>query len=307
MRLASVRTGEAVRLGAITDDQESVAILPAPLGTVDDIVRGGPSAVRQASDAAAETEPIPLSDVRLVAPLRRFNRDILCTGWNYLDHFYESRGKREGQEPVEMPAHPTFFSKAPGTVVGPTDSIAYDAALSAKWDYEAEVAIVIGLDGRSIPEEKAAEHIFGYLVANDVSQRDMQRAHGGQWLKGKSVDQTMPLGPWVTTADEVADPDDLLVECELNGSVLQQAFTSDMAFSYQRIVAELSRGMTLRAGDVVLTGTPSGIGNAREPAIFLGAGDMLVTRVAGLGELRNRLVEHPLTEPDTGEPGRLGR
>jgi 2-keto-4-pentenoate hydratase/2-oxohepta-3-ene-1,7-dioic acid hydratase in catechol pathway len=188
-----------------------------------------------------------------------------------------------------LPEHPTFFSKGPDTVVGPTDPIAFDAALSSKWDYEAEVAIVIGKDGRSIREEDAMSHIFGYLVANDVSQRDLQRAHGGQWLKGKSIDATMPLGPWVTTAEDVADPADLLVECLLNGQVMQHASTKEMAFSYATIIAELSRGMTLRRGDVVLTGTPSGIGNAREPAVFLRAGDELVTRVSGLGTLHNRL------------------
>lgn len=302
MRLASVRTDAALSSAAVTADLTSVAILPPELGAVDDIVRGGPPAWKAARQAAAHAKQVSTADVRFAAPLRRFNRDILCTGWNYLDHFFESRGKREGQEPTEMPAHPTFFSKAPGTVIGPTDPIAYDAILSAKWDYEAEVALVIGLDGRSIPEQRAAEHIFGYFVANDVSQRDLQRAHGGQWLKGKSVDHTMPIGPWITTPDEVADPADLLVECEVNGTVLQRASTADMAFSYARLVAELSWGMTLRAGDVVLTGTPSGVGNAREPAVFLNAGDDVVTRVAGLGELRNHVAACSLTQPGPDVP-----
>jgi 2-keto-4-pentenoate hydratase/2-oxohepta-3-ene-1,7-dioic acid hydratase in catechol pathway len=152
---------------------------------------------------------------------------------------------------------------------------------------------VIGKDGRSIPEAEALDHIFGYFLANDVSQRDLQRAHGGQWLKGKSIDQTMPIGPWVTTADEV-DAMDLPLVCEVNGQTLQNASTSQMAFSIARIIAELSAGMTLRAGDVVLTGTPSGIGNAREPAIFLAAGDEVVVRSGPLGELRNTVTQTPL-------------
>lgn len=302
MRLASVRIDAGVFAAVVAADLESVAILPRDLGTIDDIIRGGPSTWESARHAAAGAKLIPTADVRFEAPLRSFNRDILCTGWNYLDHFFESRGKREGQEPVEVPAHPTFFSKAPGTVIGPTDPIAYDAGFSSKWDYEAEVALVIGLEGRSIPEEKAAEHIFGYFVANDVSQRDVQRAHGGQWLKGKSADQTMPIGPWITTPDELVDASDLLIEGEVNGTVLQRASTADMAFSYTRLIAELSWGMTLLAGDVILTGTPSGIGNARDPAIFLGPGDDVVTRVAGLGELRNKVAEYPLTQPDRGVP-----
>jgi len=137
--------------------------------------------------------------------------------------------------------------------------------------------------------------VFGYLVANDVSQRDLQRAHGGQWLKGKSIDATMPLGPWLTTADEIDDVTGLQITCELNGEVLQDASVKDMAYPIPRLIAELSRGMTLRAGDVLLTGTPSGIGNAREPQIFLGDGDVVVTRVSNLGTLRNKVVRTRLT------------
>lgn len=295
MRLASVGVAGTWYAGAVTADHTGVAVLPAELGTVDDLIRGGAAALDAARRAEREAEVVALTEVSLGPPLRRFNRDVLCTGWNYVDHFYESQGKRQGQDPGRLPDHPTFFSKGPDTVVGPREDIAYDAALSTQWDYEAEVALVIGADGRSIPEERAMAHVAGFCLANDVSLRDLQRAHGGQWLKGKSVDRTMPLGPWITTADEVVDPRDLLLECELNGTLLQHASTSAMAFSYERIIAELSHGMTLRAGDVVLTGTPSGIGHAREPAVRLAAGDVLVTRATGLGELRNRLVEHPLT------------
>jgi 2-keto-4-pentenoate hydratase/2-oxohepta-3-ene-1,7-dioic acid hydratase in catechol pathway len=295
MKLASLTVGGVRRAGAVNEADATVALLPGSVGTVDDIVRGGPAALDAARAAVAGAETRRLSEVRLESPLHRFNRDILCTGWNYWDHFEESKGKREGQDPASRPEHPTFFTKGPDTVIGPVDDIAYDPAVSAKWDYEAEIALVIGRDGRSIPEEKALEHVFGYLVANDVSQRDLQRAHGGQWLKGKSIDATMPLGPWLTTSDEIDDIGGLQVRCELNGRLLQNASSAQMAFSIPRIIAELSHGMTLRAGDVVLTGTPSGIGNAREPQIFLGYGDVVVTRVSGLGELRNRVTLTQLT------------
>ncbi|NEW69167.1 fumarylacetoacetate hydrolase family protein [Streptomyces rhizosphaericus] len=296
MKLASFTVSGVRRAGVVDEAARTVAVLPAEVGTVDDIVRGGEAALAVARTAAAGTDDVrPLAEVRLESPLHRFNRDILCTGWNYWDHFEESRGKREGQDPVSRPEHPTFFTKGPNTVIGPFDDIAHDPELSAKWDYEAEIALVIGRDGRSIPEEKALDHVVGYLVANDVSQRDLQRAHGGQWLKGKSIDATMPLGPWLTTADEIDDLADLRVRCEVNGRLLQNASSAQMAFSFARIIAELSHGMTLRAGDVVLTGTPSGIGNAREPQIFLGDGDLVVTRVGGLGELRNRVRRTRLT------------
>jgi 2-keto-4-pentenoate hydratase/2-oxohepta-3-ene-1,7-dioic acid hydratase in catechol pathway len=293
MRLAAVRQAGSWVIGLVEPDLENVRLLDPDVGTVDDAVRGHVVSGRL-SEAAAQVQPVSLATVELGAPVQRFNRDVLCTGWNYLDHFFESMGKREGQDPDAMPAHPTFFTKGPDTVVGPFDSLAYDRDLSAKWDYEAEIALVIGKDGRSISEKDAWDHIFGYTIANDISQRDLQRAHGGQWLKGKSIDQTMPLGPWITTGDEIDDIGAIPIECEVNGTLLQNATVNDMAFSIPRLVAELSRGMTLRAGDVVLTGTPSGIGNAREPAVFLSAGDVVVTRAGILGELRNTLTARSL-------------
>lgn len=291
MRLATVLVDGKEHLAAVYD--HGVAVLPASAPTLDDVVRGGPEALAAIRHDLGDV--VPLGSVQLVAPLRGFRRDILCTGWNYWDHFEESSGKREGQDPADRPRHPTFFTKGPDTVIGPHDPIAFDPAISAKWDYEAEVALVIGKDGRSIPEERAWEHVFGFCVANDVSQRDLQRRHGGQWLKGKSIDATMPLGPWITTTDEIDDPYALTVRCLVNGEQLQEASTAQVAFRFERIIAELSWGMTLRAGDVILTGTPSGIGNAREPQVFLQPGDEVVTEVSGLGELRNRVVARELS------------
>lgn len=294
MRLAAVRREQGWAIGLVEPDLRSVRVLDPALGTVDDVVRGliGVDGLRA---EAASVAPVALAAEHLGSPVQRFNRDVLCTGWNYLDHFYESMGKREGQDPESMPAHPTFFTKGPDTVIGPYDPIAFDSSLSAKWDYEAEIALVIGKDGRSIPEADAWSHVFGYTLANDVSQRDLQRAHGGQWLKGKSIDSTMPLGPWITTIEEIEDVTAVPIECEVNGTVLQSALVSDMAFTIPRLISELSHGMTLRAGDIVLTGTPSGIGNAREPAVFLARGDVVVTRAGRLGELRNTVTATNLT------------
>ncbi|GAA1554803.1 fumarylacetoacetate hydrolase family protein [Kribbella hippodromi] len=234
-------------------------------------------------------ERIPYSEGILRAPLRRFRRDILCTGWNYWDHFEESKGKREGQD-VDRPEHPTFFTKGPDVVIGPYDDIAYDPALSAKWDYEAEVALVIGRTGKNIPVSRALDHVWGYMLANDVSQRDLQRAHGGQWLKGKSIDDTMPLGPWIVTADELGDPQDIHLQCLVNGEIRQDASTKQMAYDVATLISELSFGMTLRPGDLLLTGTPAGIGNAREPQVFLQEGDEIITRADKLGSLRNKVA-----------------
>jgi 2-keto-4-pentenoate hydratase/2-oxohepta-3-ene-1,7-dioic acid hydratase in catechol pathway len=295
VRLATVAHHGAERVGVLAGDAELV-LLPAG-GDLVDLVAAGEAGLAEAERAAARRqEVVALPEVRLLAPVRRFRRDILCAGWNYWDHFDEGIGLREGQE-VSRPEHPTFFTKGPDTVVGPADPIAFDPRLSAKWDYEAELAVVIGRAGRSIPAGLAERHVFGYTLANDVSQRDLQRAHGGQWLKGKSIDGTMPLGPWVVTVDELGCPPDLRIQCLVNGDLRQDARTTQMAFDLPTLISELSYGMTLRPGDLLLTGTPAGVGAGRNPQQFLAEGDEVVVRAAGLGELRNRLVAADLAGP----------
>jgi 2,4-didehydro-3-deoxy-L-rhamnonate hydrolase len=288
MRFASILTGGSYR-PAIVDGGDLI-FLPDRYPDLVAFIEAGEEGMRQARAlaGAAGSERVPLAGRVLGPPITRFRRDVLCTGWNYWDHFEESRGKREGQD-VDRPSAPTFFTKAPGVVIGPNDPIAFDARISKKWDYEAEVAVIIGRGGRSIPEGRAGEHIFGYCLANDISQRDLQRRHGGQWLKGKSIDATMPLGPFIVTPDELDIPE-VRLQCVLNGAVLQDALVKQMAFPIPALIAELSLGMSLYPGDVLLTGTPSGIGNAREPQIFLTEGDEVVVRAEGLGELSNRLA-----------------
>ncbi|WP_449257203.1 fumarylacetoacetate hydrolase family protein [Bosea sp. (in: a-proteobacteria)] len=286
MKLGSIDHEGCPRLVAL--DGEALVLLPKAFGDLVDVATGGAEALAALAAAAAapDAQRLPLT-TGLGAPIRRFRRDILCTGWNYHAHFDESVGKRGAHE-VERPEAPTFFTKGPDVVIGPTDAIAYDARLSACWDYEAEVALVIGRTIRSPSSQEAQAAVFGYCLANDVSQRDLQRRHGGQWLKGKSIDDTMPLGPFLVTADEV-DIGAITLECFVNGELRQRASTAQMAFPVGELLAELARGMTLRPGDVVLTGTPAGIGSARTPPVFLQAGDEVVVRGSGLGELRNRL------------------
>ncbi|WP_116953415.1 fumarylacetoacetate hydrolase family protein [Jiangella endophytica] len=293
MRLARVELADRPRLASVAADG-ALEVLPEELGDVDDYVRGDDEHRARIAAAVGSGMPHPAGSLPLLAPLARFRRDILCTGWNYWDHFEESRGKREGQDPLAPPEHPTFFTKGPDTVIGPYDDIAFDPELSTKWDYEAEIVVVIGQDGRSIDEAAAWQHIVGFCLANDVSQRDLQRAHGGQWLKGKSIDRTMPLGPWLTTVDEIDEVDALPIACDLDGRRMQEATVAQMAFTIPRLIAELSRGMTLRAGDVLLTGTPAGIGNAREPQVFLADGNEITTLGGPLGELRNRVARTTL-------------
>lgn len=299
LRLGTVQVNGATRAACLLDDGR-VRLLPSALGDVLDIVSRGPDfAAELRVLCAGPGETVALAEAKVLSPLQRFRRDVLCTGWNYWDHFYESEGKREGQD-VPKPDAPTFFTKGPGTAIAPCDPIAFDRQVSAKWDYEAEIVVIIGLRGRSVPQDKAMDHVWGYCLANDVSQRDLQRRHGGQWLKGKSIDATMPLGPWIVHRDDIA-VDGLAFECELNGTLMQRASVSDMAFPIPELISELSFGMTLEAGDVLLTGTPSGIGNARTPPVFLADGDRVIVRGAGLGELDNRMTATDLSSYRKGE------
>lgn len=288
--LARVRTGEVVYVALI--DGGGATLLPEFDGSMVDLIEGGRLSEARALAGRPDRLRLPLAAVELLAPIDRFRRDVLCAGWNYWAHFDESKGKREGQD-VDRPAAPTFFTKAPGAVIGPNDPIGWDPRISAKWDYEAEIAVIIGTTCRSVAASAALDHVFGYCLANDISQRDLQRRHGGQWLKGKSIDATMPLGPWIIPAD-IVTPDDVQLRCLVNGDVRQSASTKQMAFSFAELIAEASFGMTLHAGDVLLTGTPAGIGNAMDPPRFLAEGDEVVVRATGMGELRNRLVRADL-------------
>jgi 2-keto-4-pentenoate hydratase/2-oxohepta-3-ene-1,7-dioic acid hydratase in catechol pathway len=249
----------------------------------------GALGVAQAALDAHDAERVRLQDHRLLSPIGRFRRDVLCTGWNYWDHFEEGRGKRNDSVD-KRPDAPTFFTKSPDVVIGPTDPIAFDPRISHKWDYEAELVVVIGKAGRSIPAARAMDHVFGFCLANDVSARDLQRRHGGQWLKGKSIDGTMPLGPYVVTRDEIDLPQ-VRLECFVNGEKRQDALVSQMAFPVPELIAELSFGMTLQPGDILLTGTPAGVGYARTPPLHLKAGDEVIVRGTGLGELRNVVTQ----------------
>ncbi|HEX2553038.1 MAG TPA: fumarylacetoacetate hydrolase family protein [Microvirga sp.] len=288
MKLFCARHRNAVRTGIVLG--EEAALLPERFDDLVAIIEGGKEALTEVGRLAEarDAERTSLADLELLSPIRRFRRDVLCTGWNYWDHFEEGQGKREGQDAKERPKAPTFFTKSPDTVIGPRDPIAFDDRLSSRWDYEAELVAVFGRTGRSIPAAQAMDHVFGFCLANDVSQRDLQRRHGGQWLKGKSIDGTMPLGPYIVTPDELDLPR-VRLQCLVNGEERQNAVIAQMAFPLEELIAELSFGMTVRAGDILLTGTPSGVGYARTPPLLLTEGDEVVVRAEGLGELRNRL------------------
>jgi 2-keto-4-pentenoate hydratase/2-oxohepta-3-ene-1,7-dioic acid hydratase in catechol pathway len=281
----------APRPGLVTSANRVVDI-PAALGagestaTMLGIIRAGAPMLEKlrALESNASASSAALADVKLHAPIPRPAKNVFCVGWNYLEHFEE--GAKKLQENRELPKHPVFFSKATTAVTGPFDSVPFDAAISTSLDWEVELGLIIGPGGKNIAEPDAMRHVWGYTVINDVSWRDLQRRHGGQWHKGKSLDGTCPMGPWIVTAGEL-DPTNLRVTCRVNGVTKQDSNTKFLYFKLPRLVSELSAGMTLEAGDIISTGTPEGVGFARTPPEFMKPGDLLETEIEGIGVMRN--------------------
>ncbi|HQO27048.1 MAG TPA: fumarylacetoacetate hydrolase family protein, partial [Acidobacteriota bacterium] len=197
--------------------------------------------------------------------------------------------RARGRE-LRLPERPQFFTKATTAVNGPHGDIPLDPRVTAQLDWEVELAVVIGRAGKNIPKAAAMDHVFGYTVLNDVSARDVQSNHGGQFFKGKSLDGACPMGPWIVTADELTDPHRLRLTSRVNGAVKQDASTAEFIFDIPTLIEWLSLGLTLLPGDVLATGTPSGVGFARTPPEFLQPGDVVECAIEGIGGIRNRIV-----------------
>ena len=222
----------------------------------------------------------PLESVTLDAPLRPGK--IIAIGLNYRQHAAESG--------VEPPSAPLIFAKFPSSVVGPTAEIVVDRRLTQSVDWEVELGVVIGASMRNVAPERALDHVFGYTVVNDVSARDAQSGDG-QWVRAKSMDTFCPLGPVVVGAEEIADPQALRLWTCVNGELMQDANTEDMIFGVAELLAYCSRNFTLDPGDLLITGTPWGVGVVREPPVTLHAGDVVKAGVDGIGVLTNRVVD----------------
>jgi 2-keto-4-pentenoate hydratase/2-oxohepta-3-ene-1,7-dioic acid hydratase in catechol pathway len=230
---------------------------------------------------------LPLDQIKLHAPIPRLRKNIVCLGLNYTRHMEETARAR-GRE-VKIPEVPVFFTKAPTTVNGPRDPIYWDRSVTGQVDYEAELGVVIGSAGKSIPRDKALSHVFGFTVMNDISARDLQLKHH-QWFKGKSLDGFCPMGPWIVTPDEFGDPQTKAISLRVNGVVKQSSTTAAMIFPVDVIIEFLSKGTTLEPGDVIATGTPEGVGLGRTPPEYLQDGDLIETEIEGIGVLENRLT-----------------
>jgi 2-keto-4-pentenoate hydratase/2-oxohepta-3-ene-1,7-dioic acid hydratase in catechol pathway len=226
---------------------------------------------------------VPLADAVLDAPVRPMH-NVFAVGRNYLEHARE--GARAAGRELKLPSVPTFFTKAATTIAAPDSTLHFQARISNEYDFEAELAVVIGTQCKDVPENEALFVVFGYTALNDLTARDLQRAHG-QWFKGKSLDESCPIGPWIVTPDELGDPQSLELQLRVNGTQKQHSNTSQMIFPIPRLIAELSKGMTLLPGDVIATGTPEGVGFARNPPEFLADGDLVDVEVERIGVLRN--------------------
>jgi len=220
-----------------------------------------------------------LASVKLLAPVPRPPK-MICVGLNYRDHAAESNS--------EIPKVPTIFSKFSNVVIGPGDPIVLPK-VSRKPDYEAEFAFVIGRGGRHIPASQALNHVLGYTIVNDVSARDFQPATT-QWLMGKTFDTFAPMGPWIVTKDEIADPHALDISLEIGGETLQSSNTREMVFRIPELIEYVSTAVTLEPGDVFATGTPAGVGFGRKPPRWLRPGEEVIVRISGIGELRNPTI-----------------
>jgi 2-keto-4-pentenoate hydratase/2-oxohepta-3-ene-1,7-dioic acid hydratase in catechol pathway len=281
MRIVTFLRDGASRPGAVAGDQ-IVDLSGLGFSSVLELIESGPEGLNKAKDLLANApadKKTPLSGAKLLAPIPT-PRKLLCVGLNYLDHAKESN--------AEIPNVPTIFNKFATAVVAPGENIVLPK-VSTSPDYEGEFAFVIGRGGRHIQADDWRDHVFGYTIVNDVSARDYQRATT-QWLMGKTFDTFAPMGPWIVTADEIADPHGLNVKTEINGEVLQNSNTRELIFKLPVLIAHLSSVFTLQPGDIVSTGTPAGVGFSHNPPRWLRPGDEVVISVEGIGELRNPVV-----------------
>jgi 2-keto-4-pentenoate hydratase/2-oxohepta-3-ene-1,7-dioic acid hydratase in catechol pathway len=281
MRIVTLESGGAAHPGVIVND-EVVDISGSGFSSVLALIEAGQTGLEKAAAFVANAPNggrTPLSSAKLLAPIPK-PRKLLCVGLNYLDHAKESN--------AEIPNVPTIFNKFATAVIAPGENIVLPK-VSTSPDYEGEFAFIIGRGGRHIKSDNWRDHVFGYTVVNDVSARDFQRATT-QWLMGKTFDTFAPMGPWIVTADEVADPHNLQVKTEINGEILQNSNTRELIFKIPSLIAHLSSVFTLEPGDIVSTGTPAGVGFARTPPRWLRPGDEVVITVESVGQLRNPVI-----------------
>ena len=267
MKLATFTHNGRTRIGIIEDDVIQVV---AWQDNMRQLIRRGISPSRT-------YERVPLAEATLHAPL--IPGKIVAIGQNYAEHATELGHA--------LPERPVIFAKFPSTVIGTGVPITWRSSITTQVDWEAELAVVIGKRAKDVPEEEALNYVHGYCVANDVSARDLQLRVDSQWTRGKSLDTFCPLGPYIVTRDEIADPQNLAIKTTINGKVMQDSNTKHMIFNVAHLIAYCSQMFTLDPGDLIITGTPSGVGDGRKPPRYLADGDVVTVSVEGIGEISN--------------------
>ena len=273
MKLLSFIHEESIRLGRVEGDQ----VIPFDFdGGMLGLIQAGEGGLDVAQFATGDG--LPVEEVKLTAPIDNVSK-IVAIGLNYMDHAEEGN--------AELPKNPICFCKFPTSLVGPGAEVRWSPSVTGKVDYEAELVVVIGKEARRVPEAAALDYVFGYTCGNDVSARDLQFGDG-QWVRGKSLDTFAPIGPWIVTADEIPNPQTLGIRCQVNDQTLQESNTTHMIFGVAYLVHFLSQAFTLLPGDLIFSGTPSGVGVFRDPPVLMRDGDEMVIEIDGIGRLVNR-------------------
>jgi 2-keto-4-pentenoate hydratase/2-oxohepta-3-ene-1,7-dioic acid hydratase in catechol pathway len=287
MRIATIEVNSESRVVIVDSAGENywdiADVLPGFTGDMLDLIKAMPDPARQLKPAGPGR---PLAGIRLKAPLGRTDRNLFLVGKNYHEHAKEFSGSGFDTSAQVTPSAPNIFTKPASAIVGPHDDIDSHPEVTQQMDYEAELAVIIGKGGR-IRKEDAYAHIWGYTVVNDVTARDLQKLHS-QWFLGKSLDTFCPMGPWIVTADAI-DPKNTRIQCWVNDELRQDANTSDLIFDIATLIETISAGIELKPGDVIVTGTPVGVGVGFKPPKFLKAGDVVRISVEGIGTINNRV------------------
>lgn len=280
--------GASAQLGALVDGkvinlaEASGAALPNDMRAFLSMGDEGLKIAKKVATKKNAGQGVALADVKLLAPITNPNK-VVAIGLNYMDHIKESN--------AQVPKLPIMFTKYTTSIVGPGDEVRWDPELTAKVDWEVELAVVIGKPTYRVSEADALNYVVGYTACNDVSARDLQTERGDQWIRGKSLDTFCPLGPCIVTKDEIADPHNLKLKTIVNGKVMQDSNTSQLLFKVPYLIHYLSQAFTMLPGDVIITGTPPGVGMGMKPPVFLKGGDVMTVEVEGIGELTNPCVE----------------
>lgn len=287
MKIATYLAGGERRVGVVDEARQTVSPFDLPQAEA----ALGLLALIGRSPLPAILNPMPLREATLEAPIPRPQRNIFCVGKNYHAHAQEfaSSGFDSSAAQGAVPQDPIIFSKVPECVVAHRAPVYFSKAVSSAIDYEAELAVIIGTGGRGISKARALDHVWGYTIINDVTARDLQGKHS-QWLIGKSQDTFGPMGPWAVTRDEI-DLSNTLVRCWINGELRQNQNTAALIFDVPALIATLSQGITLMAGDIIATGTPAGVGIGFKPPKYLVSGDVMKIEITGIGVLENQVLE----------------